>query len=511
MNGKKCVSLLLALCMALALTSCGAKPGQEPEKDSGPAETETGAETAPETGPETEPDAVAVSTAAELIAAIAPDAHIILAPGTYNFSALTEEEIALCSGYVNRDYLLNYDEFLISDVTGLTLEAAESGMAELVTENGSAMVLDLLNCDGVTLRGLSCGHVVEQGECGGAVLYAKSCKNLTVEDCFLYGCGTDGICTQQVEGLTVTGTEIYDCSESVFTLGYETAGAVFDRCRFFANRSDSLFCFANEVDVLVKDTEIFDNAGDLMPEDAAYGWEAYNGHITFRNCTFRDNPNLNTDPNAWPYATFENCDLPAPSLASDDQPYSELLRQYRLMMAYPYRFSDADWPGAQGTLRLLDDMSQWYGYDFLSDEMGYVIQDFSGDDVPELAVGPLPNYEVWLGALYTLVDGEPQLVFSYGEDGRYAYTGDGTFFYVGSSGDTARGQGTYHLTEDGTALICDSFCFYLVGEQTVYTNTTGSWDVSESWESGMDISDFNAWEGFEPAYETPLTPFSADD
>ena len=82
MNGRKCVSLLLALCMALALTSCGAKPGQEPEKDSGPAETETGAETAPETGPETEPDAVAVSTAAELID---------YAYGRYNIHAYTVE------------------------------------------------------------------------------------------------------------------------------------------------------------------------------------------------------------------------------------------------------------------------------------------------------------------------------------------------------------------------------------------------------------------------------------
>ncbi|MCI5753423.1 MAG: hypothetical protein MR033_02135 [Clostridiales bacterium] len=197
--------------------------------------------------------------------------------------------------------------------------------------------------------------------------------------------------------------------------------------------------------------------------------------------------------------------------ASDDQPYFDLVCDYRLMMADPYRFSDADWPGAQGTLKLVDSMIQWYGDGYLSDGMGYVIQDVSGDGVPELAIGPLPDYDVWLGALYTLVDGKPQLVFSYDEYGRYAYTGNGTFFFTGSSGGTAYGQGTYHLTEDGTALICDSFCFYLDGDRTVYTNTTGSWDVSESRESGMDIGDFNAWEGFEPEYEIPMTPFSASD
>lgn len=134
---KRWIALCLSFLLLAALAACGqvSDMDQKTEEDSGAAEIGTDAKTGL--------DAVTVSTVAELLEAIAPDAHIILAPGTYNFSAMTEEEIAGCSDYVDQDDLLNYEYFLISDVTGLTLEAAEDGMVELVTENGGASVLDI--------------------------------------------------------------------------------------------------------------------------------------------------------------------------------------------------------------------------------------------------------------------------------------------------------------------------------------------------------------------------------
>ena len=60
--------------------------------------------------PEAATDALIVSTTAELISSITPDAHIILKSGTYNFSALTEAEIAGAGAYVDPD-LLKQGEF----------------------------------------------------------------------------------------------------------------------------------------------------------------------------------------------------------------------------------------------------------------------------------------------------------------------------------------------------------------------------------------------------------------
>ena len=345
---KRWIALCLSLLLLAALAACGqvSDMDQKTEEDSGAAEIGTHAKTEEDsgmaeigTGAKGGLDVVTVSTVAELLEAIAPDAHIILAPGTYNFSAMTEEEIAGCSDYVDQDDLLNYEYFLISDVTGLTLEAAEDGMVELVTENGGASVLDIRKSDNVTLRGLTCGHVVERGKCNGCVLYAEDCKNLTIEGCRLYGCGTDGIWTERVDGLTVTGTEIYECSESVFAL--DGTGAIFDRCRFYSNYSDILFYFSDGTDILVKDTEIYDNQGYLMLDYAEWGEDTDNRHITFRNCIFRDNRQIDREPASWPCATFEDCEFPGVSvLSTAGTPYEELVERFYILVADPYGFMD---------------------------------------------------------------------------------------------------------------------------------------------------------------------------
>lgn len=91
---RRWIALCLPLLLLAALTACAqGKPDSTPTKEKVAAH-------------ETD-NAVTVSTAAELIAAIAPDTHILLKPGDYNFSALTEDEISECGGYVNPDSLAN--------------------------------------------------------------------------------------------------------------------------------------------------------------------------------------------------------------------------------------------------------------------------------------------------------------------------------------------------------------------------------------------------------------------
>lgn len=498
---KRWIALCLSFLLLAALAACGqvSDMDQKTEEDSGAAEIGTDAKTGL--------DAVTVSTVAELLEAIAPDAHIILAPGTYNFSAMTEEEIAGCSDYVDQDDLLNYEYFLISDVTGLTLEAAEDGMVELVTENGGASVLDIRKSDNVTLRGLTCGHVVERGECSGSVLYAEDCKNLTIEGCHLYGCGTDGIWTQRVDGLTVTGTEIYECSESVFALEDDTTGAIFDRCRFYSNYSSILFYFSDGTDILVKDTEIYDNQGDLMLDYTEYGEDMDNRHITFRNCIFRDNRRMDTDPASWPCATFEDCEFPGVSvLSTAGTPYEELVDRFYTLVADPYGFVDIAEYGEFGVIESARAME-----DNALEGLGYTIEDLSGDGIPELVVGTLPEYGGQINAVYTLVDDQPQFVFEGWYRSSYSYLGNGCFFYYGSSSASETGQGFFSLSRDGATLNCEDFYFTHAAEEDysdlkVYYNTTGSWDIAESQESDMSLEEFRTCE---PPYEVlPLTSFA---
>ena len=483
---RRWITLCLPLLLLAALTACAqTDTKQNPETDSTPPKEEV--------APHEKDDTVTVSTAAELIRAIAPDVHIILKPGDYNFSALTEEEIESCGGYVRPDCLA-YGEIAIYNAPGLILEAEESGSVRLITENGYADVMTLTLCDGVVLKGLILGHEIEKGKCDADVLRIDTCEDVHVEECGLFGCGADGVWAEKADRLTVTKTDIYECTSSIFSL-VDTGEAVFDSCRFYDN--DGMFFLLGKTEVLVRDTEIFQNRNPLLegdPEDVC---------IAFRGCTFRDNLDMGT-PEDWSCASFENCGL----TASHGAAYDALLSACRSMLADPSRYSGTETPGGRGIQRLVDNITELYECE-ARETVGYLIRDFSGDSVPELLIACMPGYEPWIGALYTLVDGEPRLVLSYEDDSAFAYLGNGTFFCLTSNGEPpGRGQGIYHLTKDGTALECDSFDFFFYDEYVVYHNTTGSFDVSESRESVMDTGDFNAYEGLEPEYETAMTPFS---
>ena len=110
----------LFVLLVTVLTACNLAQGTEQATKNAlvTAKTETNAEAVQkameeaveESVPEADTDSLIVSTTAELISSITPDAHIILKSGTYNFSALTEAEIAGAGAYVDPD-LLKQGEF----------------------------------------------------------------------------------------------------------------------------------------------------------------------------------------------------------------------------------------------------------------------------------------------------------------------------------------------------------------------------------------------------------------
>ena len=223
---------------------------------------------------------------------------------------------------------------------------------------------------------------------------------------------------------------------------------------------------------------------------------------------------MDTNPDAWPGATFVDCDLqPVSVSASTDTAYDELIERFRALAVSPYGFPNADGVGEQNFLITAQEMGEGWGYE-PSDMIGYAIQDLNGDGVPELVIGPTREYGAYLITLFTLVDGKPQLIFGEVGDGSYAYLQDGRFFYSGYHSASEIGQGFYHLTDDGTALICDEFYFVQIldgdeSDVTVYYNTTGSWDIEDSQEADMSLEGFWAWE---PEYEyLSMIPFSATD
>ena len=189
--------------------------------------------------------------------------------------------------------------------------------------------------------------------------------------------------------------------------------------------------------------------------------------------------------------------------ADPDLAYSELVERFRTLVSDPFG-QDSDTPGEMGVLetdRAAGDNAVY--------EMGYLIEDLSGDGIPELAVGGLNGMT---NALYTLVDGKPELVFEGWYRSSYVYMGDGYFYYYGSNSASESGQGVFHLTKNGTGLECESFLFTGLnsdGDLEVYCNETGSWNPAESEKADMTAEDF--WALDTPGDPLPLTPFSGTD
>lgn len=209
-------------------------------------------------------------------------------------------------------------------------------------------------------------------------------------------------------------------------------------------------------------------------------------------------------PEVLPDETAVNCDIPAePEEDSAEKTYMELIERCRDLVTNPSDYEDLYVEGEYGVI----ETARVLGEDALY-EMGYMIEDLSGDGVPELVVGELSGP---INALYTLVDGEPRLVFEGWYRSSYVYMGNGHFCYYGSNSAAETGQGVYYLTQDGTMLECESFLFTGInsdGDSEVYSNETGIWDPEESIKSDMTVEEF--WE-LDPAGETlPLMPFSGE-
>lgn len=171
---------------------------------------------------------VHVSTAEELIAAIAPNTTVYLKAGVYDLSGVAD-----CGGPGGDWYGWDsdYDGYTLKivGVSGLKLVGAGKGETVLTATPRYAAVLRFQSCDDLTLSGITAGHSEGPGYCSGNVLDFFGCWNVTLEGCGLYGCGVLGIWAMDSSGMAVRGCEIYECSSGAADFSGCT-GVSFEGC-----------------------------------------------------------------------------------------------------------------------------------------------------------------------------------------------------------------------------------------------------------------------------------------
>ncbi len=298
---------------------------------------------------------ITVSTAAELVNALGPDRTIVIATdqplniteavdqrvgeGTLpeGETYFSPESAAGVTAHVTYASNTDGNTLQVRGCDNLTIRSAR-GRATLLATPRYANVLEFIGCNNLKLENLVMGHT-QDGYCDKGVLELDDCKHVTINDCDLFGCGTEGFVIDCCSDVTINRTTVHDCT--YFTMHVSRSNQVrFNDCIFRDNRKYEQLCI-NSSDDIVFTGCLFDNLqGPLF---------ALDDYINFYSCSFRKCQMQPIDEEFGPqgFAVLAFCtQLPdeAPAAISVQKPtlrtglWSDGKRRYRVTQADAYRY-----------------------------------------------------------------------------------------------------------------------------------------------------------------------------
>ena len=167
-----------------------------------------------DTEPTSVSDAVSVHNVDELLAAIAPDTVIQLEPGTYNLSGAKGYGLPSENPYCAWTEKYDGFELMLQNVKNLTIRGSGKVNTTLECDPRSASVINLKNCENVTLEDFTAGHTLELGQCSSGVIYLQNCTGVGMNRLGIYGCGMIGLQAADSKDISLADSDVYDCSSS---------------------------------------------------------------------------------------------------------------------------------------------------------------------------------------------------------------------------------------------------------------------------------------------------------
>ncbi len=177
----------------------------------------------------------------------------------------------------------------------------------------------------------------------------------------------------------------------------------------------------------------------------------------------------------------------------DEDIYEPVFTEILDIINYGYNI-DSEYDYASGSL------TEHINYGGMKDplnEVGYRLEDISGDGVPELLVGYDADYlnyggESYITGIYSIKDGKPYVAYAGGTKGSCQRLDDTHFYSSLSGGVSLTVFGEFHLSNDGCDMVWDG-CYFTDekedGSIGFYYNKTGviDADLSEEMENGDEI------------------------
>ena len=330
---------------------------------------------------------ITVRTAAEFVDALGPDRTIVIAAGQpMNITEAIDQRVAegtLPEGetYFTPEstdgvtahvtYASNTDgnTLQVRRCDNLTIRSAQ-GRATLLATPRYANVLEFIGCRNLKLENLVMGHT-QDGYCDKGVLELDDCNHVTINDCDLYGCGTEGFVIDCCNDVTVNRTTVHDCT--YYTMHVTRSTQVrFNDCIFRDNKKYEQLCISRSDDVDFTGC-LFDNLqGPLF---------ALDDYVDFYCCTFRKCQMQPIDSEFGPqgYAVLAFCTQlldESPATIHVKKPaistglWTDGTHRYRVTQAdaYRYVFTSLDQPEEVFALNCISAKDNEY---ILAPEFGY--------------------------------------------------------------------------------------------------------------------------------------------
>lgn len=188
-------------------------------------------------------------------------------------------------------------QLILSGFKNLSIRSnADDRLAIKVTPR-YANVLTFISCENIKLKNLFLGHT-EDGYCTNGVVGFDDCRNITIENCGLFGCGTEGIELRQSENFTMTNSEIFHCSYYIMHI-LGSKNVKFLNCAFYNNREYEQVTVDSSCENVLFDHCVFTkNKGTLFNignTDAVKirrciiqhdGYDTGNGYQCYEDCIF---------------------------------------------------------------------------------------------------------------------------------------------------------------------------------------------------------------------------------
>jgi hypothetical protein len=249
--------------------------------------------------------AIEVKTAAEFVAAIGPNRNILLKEGVYNLS--TDDLRDINNEHVTWEKEFDGWQMDVRNVQNMTIRSAGDKPAELIVDPRYTFVIQFYDSKNITIENVVAGHS-EGGYCLGGVFGFSNCSDIKIDRTYMYGSGTVGLQLNNVVGMEVTNSTIYECTYCIILARdsrnisfknclfrdnqefsmvemHGTRDVVFDGCEFRNNRVDSDWSFffqgeGGSENIQIKNTKFVDNQAKFFKNSDIF---------TFENCTFSGN------------------------------------------------------------------------------------------------------------------------------------------------------------------------------------------------------------------------------